>query len=98
MVVPMVRPDVFSALASHAGDALFEACYVPEFPQVARDAARPFEGSYEVFFERLATADHIDWEQARRAAGDVRVRGRVLARPGATRARRCCRSTSRPVA
>ena len=24
MVVPMLRPDVFGALASHAGDALFE--------------------------------------------------------------------------
>ena len=33
MVVPMLRPDVFGALASHAGDALFEACYVPEFPR-----------------------------------------------------------------
>ena len=28
MVVPMMRPDVFGALASHAGDALFECCYV----------------------------------------------------------------------
>ena len=27
MVVPMMRPDVFGALASHAGDALFECCY-----------------------------------------------------------------------
>ena len=32
MVVPMLRPDVFGALASHAGDALFEAAYLPEFP------------------------------------------------------------------
>ena len=29
MAVPMLRPDVFGALASHAGDALFEACYCP---------------------------------------------------------------------
>ena len=29
MVVPMLRPDVFGALASHCGDALFEVCYLP---------------------------------------------------------------------
>ena len=39
MVVPMLRPDVFGALASHAGDALFEACYLPEFPKAARRCA-----------------------------------------------------------
>jgi hypothetical protein len=61
MVVPMVRPDVFGALASHAGDALFEACYVPEFPQVARTLRDDFDGSYEAFFEHLAKADHMDW-------------------------------------
>jgi hypothetical protein len=63
MVVPMMRPDVFSALASHAGDALFDACYQPEFPQVARKLRDSFEGSYEVFFERLAAADHMDWSE-----------------------------------
>jgi putative esterase len=61
MVVPMLRPDVFGALASHAGDALFEACYVPEFPQVARRLRDDFDGSYERFFERLAASDHLDW-------------------------------------
>jgi hypothetical protein len=58
----MMRPDVFSALASHAGDALFDACYLPEFPQTARALRDEFDGSYEVFFERLAAADHVDWE------------------------------------
>ena len=53
MVVPMLRPDVFGALASHAGDALFECCYLPEFRNVARSLRDHFEGSYEVFFERL---------------------------------------------
>jgi hypothetical protein len=63
MVVPMLRPDVFGALASHAGDALFEACYVPEFPAVARRLRDDFDGSYEVFFERLGASDHMDWEK-----------------------------------
>ena len=60
MVVPMLRPDVFGALASHCGDALFEACYLPGFPAAARKLRDDFNGSYEVFFERLAAAEHID--------------------------------------
>ncbi|MFF7636515.1 alpha/beta hydrolase [Kitasatospora sp. NPDC008050] len=36
MITPMLRPDLFGALATHAGDALYEYCYVPEFPQVVR--------------------------------------------------------------
>jgi S-formylglutathione hydrolase FrmB len=62
MVVPMLRPDVFGALASHAGDALFEVAYVPEFPNFAR-ALRDFDGSWDVFFERLTTADHVDFDR-----------------------------------
>lgn len=49
LVVPMLRPDVFSALASHAGDSLFEACYLPEF----RDAVRALRDDYEGSFERF---------------------------------------------
>src|SRR5207253_1426867 len=36
MVTPMLRPDLFSGLATHAGDALFEVCYQPGFPTSAR--------------------------------------------------------------
>jgi Putative esterase len=61
MVAPMLRPDVFGALASHAGDALFEACYLRDFPGVARTLRDTFEGSIEVMLERLAAADHFDW-------------------------------------
>jgi hypothetical protein len=61
MVVPMLRPDVFGALASHAGDALFECCYQREFPVVARTLRDRFDGSYEVFFERLAEAERFDY-------------------------------------
>lgn len=61
MVVPMLRPDVFGALASHAGDALFEVCYQPEFPATARILRDRFEGSFEVFFERMRASDHFDF-------------------------------------
>ena len=63
MVVPMLRPDVFGALASHAGDALFECCYQPEFPAAARILRDHFDGSWDVFHERLASAPAFDWER-----------------------------------
>jgi S-formylglutathione hydrolase FrmB len=63
MVLPMLRADVFGALASHAGDALFECCYQPEFPGLARTLRDHFEGSYEVFHERFAQAGHFDFSQ-----------------------------------
>jgi S-formylglutathione hydrolase FrmB len=50
MVVPMLRPDVFGALASHAGDALFESCYLPDFRVVARTLRDRYDGSYELFW------------------------------------------------
>jgi enterochelin esterase-like enzyme len=63
MVVPMMRPDLFSALASHAGDALFESCYLADFRRVARQLRDDYEGSYDVFFERLAETDPVSFER-----------------------------------
>ena len=61
MVVPMLRPDVFGALASHAGDALFEACYLKDFPETARTLRDRFDGSFEVFFESLRAGETLDF-------------------------------------
>lgn len=36
MITPMLRPDLFAALATHAGDALYEYCYLPAFAEVVR--------------------------------------------------------------
>jgi hypothetical protein len=36
MITPMLRPDLFGALATHAGDALYEYCYLGEFAKAAR--------------------------------------------------------------
>ncbi len=36
MITPMLRPDLFAALATHAGDALYELSYVPEFGPAVR--------------------------------------------------------------
>jgi hypothetical protein len=65
MVVPMLRPDVFGALASHAGDALFEVAYLPEFPSFVRTMRDQFESSFDVFFERLASLDRFDMDRFR---------------------------------
>jgi hypothetical protein len=51
MVTPMLRPDLFGALATHAGDALFENCYLPEFRETVRALRDEYEGSYERFWE-----------------------------------------------
>jgi hypothetical protein len=51
MVVPMLRPDRFGGLASHAGDALFEVCYQPEFRESVRHLRDDYEGSFEKFWE-----------------------------------------------
>jgi S-formylglutathione hydrolase FrmB len=51
MVTPMLRPDVFGGLATHAGDALFETCYLPEFREAARALRDEYDGSFERFWE-----------------------------------------------
>lgn len=51
MVVPMLRPDVFGGLATHAGDALFETCYLPDFRRSVRALRDHYQGSYERFWE-----------------------------------------------
>jgi len=54
MITPMLRPDLFGGLASHAGDALYELCYIHGFGDVVR-ALRDYEGSYERFWEDFAS-------------------------------------------
>ncbi|MCD6021044.1 MAG: enterochelin esterase [Actinomycetia bacterium] len=51
MVVPMLRPDLWGGLATHAGDALFETCYLPEFRESARVLRDRYEGSYDAFWK-----------------------------------------------
>jgi S-formylglutathione hydrolase FrmB len=43
MITPMLRPDLFGALATHAGDALYELSYLPEFGECAR-MLRDYDG------------------------------------------------------
>jgi len=51
MVTAMLRPDLFGGLATHAGDALFETCYLPIFRESVRALRDDYDGSYERFWE-----------------------------------------------
>lgn len=51
MVTPMLRPDLFHGLATHAGDALFEVCYLPDFREAARALRDHYDGSFEAFWD-----------------------------------------------
>ena len=43
MITPMLRPDLFGALATHSGDTLYEYSYIPEFAKATRHL-RDYEG------------------------------------------------------
>ena len=53
MVTPMLRPDLWGGLATHAGDALFEVCYAPDFRHSARVLRDHYQGSFERFWADL---------------------------------------------
>ena len=50
MVTPMLRPDLFGGLATHAGDALFEVCYAPDFREATRALRDEYDGAYDAFW------------------------------------------------
>src|SRR5215204_173986 len=50
MITPMLRPDVFGGLATHAGDALFETCYLPDFRRSVRTLRDEYDGSFDRFW------------------------------------------------
>ena len=49
MITPMLRPDVFGALASHAGDTLYELSYVPQFGKAVRHL-RDYDGNIDAWW------------------------------------------------
>ena len=50
MIFGMLRPDLFGGFATHAGDSLYEGCYIPEFLRAARALRDHYDGSYENFW------------------------------------------------
>ncbi|BCL81725.1 enterochelin esterase [Ktedonobacteria bacterium brp13] len=55
MITPMLRPDLWGGLATHAGDALFETCYLPDFRQSVRALRDYYNSSYEQFWREFPT-------------------------------------------
>jgi S-formylglutathione hydrolase FrmB len=51
MISPLLRPDLFGGLATHAGDALFEVCYARDFAPAARALREAYGGSFDAFWE-----------------------------------------------
>ena len=50
LVTPMLRPDLFGALACHCGDSVFEACYLPDFPKAVRALREHYDGDYDAWW------------------------------------------------
>jgi S-formylglutathione hydrolase FrmB len=63
MITPMLRPDLFGALGSHAGDSLYEHCYLNEFAKCAR-YLRDYDGDifgwWDDFRSRVAFTKEED--------------------------------------
>jgi Putative esterase len=63
LITPMLRPDLFGGLASHAGDSLYECLYIAEFVQVARALRDKYESSYEKFWEDFRSRPPMSKEE-----------------------------------
>jgi S-formylglutathione hydrolase FrmB len=50
MVTSMLRPDLFGGFATHAGDALFAMCYLPDFRKSVRALRDHYDGSFDRFW------------------------------------------------
>ncbi len=63
MITPMLRPDLFGALATHAGDSLYEQCYMRDFGECVR-LLRPYDGDiwrwWDDFRSRTAFTKRCD--------------------------------------
>jgi hypothetical protein len=51
MMTPLLRPELFGGLATHAGDSLFEVCYARDFGPAARALREAYDGSFDAFWE-----------------------------------------------
>jgi S-formylglutathione hydrolase FrmB len=63
MITPMLRPDLFGALATHAGDTLYELSYLPSFATAARllrDYSADIWRWWEEFRSRVAFTKEAD--------------------------------------
>jgi Putative esterase len=66
LVTPMLRSDLFSGLACHCGDSLFEACYLADFPKAVRALREHYDGSYDAWWRDVRSrpfgTSSADWD------------------------------------
>jgi hypothetical protein len=65
MITPMLRPDLFGGLATHAGDGMYECCYIPDFVKAVR-MLRDYDGDIFAWWKDFNSrtpftkeADHV---------------------------------------
>jgi hypothetical protein len=62
----MRRPDLFGGFISHAGDGLFELCFLPAFGPAVKALRESYGGSYDAFWTdfraRSGRSRSDDWE------------------------------------
>lgn len=57
LVNAMFRPDLFGAIASHAGDTAYDLCYPVEIANAYRGLRDLYERSYDKFFQSISQRD-----------------------------------------
>ena len=82
MVTPMLRPDLFGGLATHAGDALFEVCYLPDFRASVRALRDQYGGSFDAFWADFRSRPAFTKESDAAAPQRLVHGGLLLGRPG----------------
>ena len=70
MVTPMLRPDLWGGFATHAGDALFEVCYLSDFRRSARALRDHYDGSFEQFWQDFRSRPAFSKEDDSRLLND----------------------------
>ena len=80
MITPMLRPDLFGAMATHAGDAYYELLYFPEFGKAVR-ALREYDGSIDKWWDDFRGRVAFT-KGGRRDVADAARRVRLFFGPG----------------
>jgi len=83
MITPMLRPDVFGALATHAGDALYEYCYLPDFAKAVR-LLRDYDGDITAWWDDFRTRTAFTKEADQTLLMILGVSACFSAEPGGT--------------
>ena len=81
MITPMLRPDLFGALASHSGDSLYEYSYLAEFAKSARHLAR-IRRRHLALVGRFPLPDPVHQARRPRPADAARGVGVLLGQQG----------------